>query len=169
MSVSPDGRLLLVSDSGNHRVLVCDASDGGVVDVVGSGRSGFRDGRFDSCEFGSPQGLCVHRGASVFVADPENHSVRVADLERKTVETVCGNGKQGKDLEGGAKGKEQAIRLVVGGCFFYISIPTNIDTTRATLMATPLVVISDGVEIWVTLGCSKGSFFALHIQHLLWR
>ncbi len=32
--------------------------------------------------------------------------------------------------------------------FYY---PTNFDTTRATPTATPLVVISDGIEIWVAL------------------
>ncbi len=30
-------------------------------------------------------------------------------------------------------------------------------------MATPLVAISDGVQIWVALGCSKGSIFFLTI------
>ncbi len=30
----------------------------------------------------------------------------------------------------------------------------------ATPTATPLVVISDGVKIWVALGCSKGSFLS---------
>ncbi len=36
--------------------------------------------------------------------------------------------------------------------------PTNIGTTRATPMATPLV--SDKVEIWVAVGCSQGWFFS---------
>ncbi len=36
--------------------------------------------------------------------------------------------------------------------------PTNIVATRATPLATPLVALSDKVEICVALGCSKGSF-----------
>ncbi len=36
--------------------------------------------------------------------------------------------------------------------------PTSIGTTKATPTATALVPISDGVKIWVALGCSKGSF-----------
>ncbi len=38
--------------------------------------------------------------------------------------------------------------------------PTNTGVTRATPTTMPLVVISDGVKIWVALRCSKGSFFS---------
>ncbi len=37
--------------------------------------------------------------------------------------------------------------------------PTNVGVTGAKSMATPLVIISDGVNILVALGCSMGSFF----------
>ncbi len=46
--------------------------------------------------------------------------------------------------------------LKVGGLF--PDVPSDIGTTRAMATASPLVVISDGVKTWVTLGCSKGSF-----------
>ncbi len=39
-------------------------------------------------------------------------------------------------------------------------IPTSVVATRVPHQRIhPIVVISDGVEIWVALGCSKGSFF----------
>ncbi len=45
--------------------------------------------------------------------------------------------------------------------------PTNISTTRATLTSgTPLVVISDGVKIWL-LHVALRVIFSL-FQHLLW-
>ncbi len=42
------------------------------------------------------------------------------------------------------------------------SQPIIIGTTRAKPMATPLVVFSDGVEIWVAVGCSNSFFFFFH-------
>ncbi len=48
-------------------------------------------------------------------------------------------------------------------------VPTNIGTTRAIPMATPLVDLVMGVEIWVALRCPKGSFFHCSTKHLLWR
>ncbi len=45
-------------------------------------------------------------------------------------------------------------------CFYLNGTsPTNIGTARATPVSTPLVVISDGGQIWVVLGCSEGSLF----------
>ncbi len=96
---SPDGRLLFVSDSGNHRVVVADAASGQVVDVIGSSEAGFKDGAFSECSLRSPQGVCLvqqrdDRGQVLFVADTENHAVRMADLQTRSLRTV----QRGEDM-----------------------------------------------------------------------
>ncbi len=40
---------------------------------------------------------------------------------------------------------------------WWLGCPTNVGATGATPSAPPLVVVSDRVEIWVALGCSKSS------------
>ena len=140
--VSCAGGRLFVSDSGNHRIVVASESTGEVEAVVAgaSGAAGFQDGDFGTCSFSSPQGLCASPcGGRAFVADTENHAVREIDMvgnetfflfwiyqkqsiywnflknnlqEAGTVRTLCGTGRQGKDLEGGRRGTEQPIRYI---------------------------------------------------------
>lgn len=97
---SADGKKMAVSDSGHNRVLVMTMS-GDVIHTVGGKNLGFENGSFSEAKFDSPQGLCFHNNDTViYVADTENHAIRKIDLERQTVETVIGNGKQGSDYRG---------------------------------------------------------------------
>jgi len=66
---------LAVSDTGNHRVLLC-TTDGQVDDVVGSGVPGLKDGDFATAQFNSPQGVAWSSTNSLYVADCENHCIR---------------------------------------------------------------------------------------------
>jgi thiol-disulfide isomerase/thioredoxin len=85
---------LVIADSNHHRVLV-SALDGRVTDVIGDGTVGWVDDAFDRAQFYRPQGLAM-RGDALFIADTENHVVRVADLRARTVSTVAGTGRQGR-------------------------------------------------------------------------
>ena len=105
--VCAGGGRLVVSDTGHHRLLVLGA-EGGVLEVVGSGQAGWRDGGVDTAMFSSPQGVCV-LGGSLYVADTGNHCVRKVDLSSRTVTTVAGTGVQGEDKEGGRRGLEQEL------------------------------------------------------------
>jgi thiol-disulfide isomerase/thioredoxin len=90
---------LFIADSNHHRILVA-GFDGRVRDVIGgtmaaSGPSpvGSIDGTFEEARFFRPQGMAID-GGRLYVADTENHQVRVADLERRTVGTLAGTGRQ---------------------------------------------------------------------------
>ena len=85
---------LVVADSNHHRVLVATL-DGRVTDVIGDGAVGWIDDAFERARFYRPQGLAL-RGDALFIADTENHLVRVADLRARTVATVAGTGRQGR-------------------------------------------------------------------------
>ncbi|XP_036428601.1 NHL repeat-containing protein 2 [Colossoma macropomum] len=81
------GSLLYVADSYNHKIKVVDpktkqcrvlAGTGEASDVFGPG--------FTESSFNEPGGLCVAEGGKVlYVADTNNHHIKVLDLETKTV------------------------------------------------------------------------------------
>jgi hypothetical protein len=65
--------------------------------VAGEGDQGFRDGPFQSALFNTPQGLAINpEGTELYVADKENHCIRVVHLEENNrVETLAGSGMPG--------------------------------------------------------------------------
>ena len=71
---------LFVSDSGHHQLLVVEPSTGAILNVIGCGVAGLKDGAFNKACFSSPQGL-VHHGNCLYVADTGNHAIRkVSDV-----------------------------------------------------------------------------------------
>ena len=84
---------LFITDS-NHNRIVITSVEGKLLDIIGSGRQGATDGDFASAEFNRPQGTALVDG-QLYVADTENHLLRVIDLTARTVRTIAGTGKQG--------------------------------------------------------------------------
>jgi thiol-disulfide isomerase/thioredoxin len=82
-----------IADSNHHR-LVAVAVNGQVLEVVGSGFPGLEDGSFQEARFRSPQGMVELDGNRLLVADTENHTLRLIDLDRRVVQTVAGTGDQ---------------------------------------------------------------------------
>jgi sugar lactone lactonase YvrE/thiol-disulfide isomerase/thioredoxin len=123
------GRLFVV-DSNRHRVVITDWPDNSgavnVLEIIGSGEQGRRDGGFAETQFHRPQGACLSASGNVlWVADTENHLVRRVDLEKKTVVTVLGTGAQEFDPEAGKTGTKQALNspwdVAVAGNRLYIA------------------------------------------------
>lgn len=94
---------LFISDSNHNRIVVTDLN-GKLLETIGSGKTALTDGNFQNSSFYRPQGL-VLENEKLYVADTENHAVRLIDLEKKTVETLAGDGKQAawKSTGGAAK------------------------------------------------------------------
>lgn len=92
---------LFIVDSSNNRIIVT-SFDGQLKMIIGSGDIGFKDGLFSEAQFNQPQGLTYHNG-KLYVADTENHAIRVIDFEKQEVSTLIGNGNQAKkfNVEGG--------------------------------------------------------------------
>lgn len=67
---------LYVSDSGHHRLLAVESSTGIVLNVIGCGEAGLKDGTFSEACFSSPQGVTHHNGC-LYVADTGNHVIRM--------------------------------------------------------------------------------------------
>lgn len=67
--------------------------------VAGQGQAGYRDGEFTRARFRSPTGLSLSPDrSSLFVADRDNHRIRLVRLENKnSVETLAGSGRRDRN------------------------------------------------------------------------
>ncbi|GAB4144068.1 MAG: hypothetical protein Tsb009_15550 [Planctomycetaceae bacterium] len=85
---------LFISDS-NHNRIVMSTLDGKLIDTIGTGTIGQKDGSYAEASFDHPQGMALD-GDTLYVADTENHLIRKIDLKNKTVSTLAGTGKQAR-------------------------------------------------------------------------
>ncbi len=99
---------LFVADSNHNRILVVALSDGSLLDTIGGGAEGLVDGPFEQAAFRHPQGMALD-GDRLYIADTENHVIRLADLRERTVTTIAGTGEQGHYLDGSAPGRTTAL------------------------------------------------------------
>lgn len=96
--LSVDGGRVAISDSLKHRILITDKT-GNVLEIIGSGEPGLRDGAFEQAQFKAPQGVLLH-GDRLYVADVGNHVVREIDLDARRVKTIAGTGEIGLRIRG---------------------------------------------------------------------
>ncbi len=85
---------LFIADSNHNRIVVASL-DGRLIETIGSGLQGDNDGIFSQARFYRPQGLVLGSDNELYVADTENHQIRVIDFPARAVHTVAGTGKQG--------------------------------------------------------------------------
>jgi DNA-binding beta-propeller fold protein YncE/cytochrome oxidase Cu insertion factor (SCO1/SenC/PrrC family) len=88
------GNRLFISDSNHNRIVITDL-DGKVLDIIGNGTIGRKNGSYSEASFDHPQG-CALYGDTLYVADTENHLIRKVDLLTKTVSTIAGIGEQAR-------------------------------------------------------------------------
>ncbi|XP_049351300.1 protein SUPPRESSOR OF QUENCHING 1, chloroplastic isoform X4 [Solanum verrucosum] len=109
---------LFISDSNHNRIVVTDLEGNFLVQVGSTGAEGLRDGNFDDATFNRPQGLAYNAKKNLlYVADTENHALRVIDFVNETVRTLAGNGTKGSDYEGGGTGTAQLLNSPWDVCF----------------------------------------------------
>jgi DNA-binding beta-propeller fold protein YncE len=94
---------LFIADS-NHNRIVITKLDGTLLETIGTGERGSADGAFDKATFYRPQGLALD-GDNLYVADTENHLIRLINLKTKAVQTAAGTGQQSREyfLKGPAR------------------------------------------------------------------
>lgn len=85
LGVSHHNGMLYVADTYNHKIKVISPYLRSSVTFLGTGNPGFRDG--DNAEFYEPAGLSIADG-KLYVADTNNHAIRVVDLQTKQVSTL---------------------------------------------------------------------------------
>ncbi len=82
---SPDGTIY-VADTYNHKIKAVDSTMT-THTLLGLSGGGYTDGGQDTAQFNEPGGLDYHNG-QLYVADTNNHVIRVIDLMTKTVKTI---------------------------------------------------------------------------------
>ena len=86
---------LFVADS-NHNRIVITKLDGTLLETIGTSEPGSADGAFAKAAFYRPQGMALD-GDNLYVADTENHLIRLVNLKTKVVQTIAGTGRQSRD------------------------------------------------------------------------
>lgn len=79
--------LLFVADSFNHKIKSVDPVTGNVKTVLGTGEPGLEDGSFAEARLWEPEGL-AHQHGRLYIADTNNHALRVADLASGEIWTL---------------------------------------------------------------------------------
>ena len=82
--------MMVISDTGHHRLLITDRA-GAVLDIVGGEEAGDAEGGYQETRLRSPQGLCV-AGSRVWLCDTDNHKMKCVDLQTKTVSSLTAEG-----------------------------------------------------------------------------
>jgi len=85
IGVHAAGGKVYVADSYNHKIKIADPATRMVKTFVGDGKRGLEDGA--KARFYEPSGLWAV-GDKLFVADQNNHAIRVVDLKTGQVSTV---------------------------------------------------------------------------------
>ncbi len=102
--IASDGARLFISDSDHNRIVIMSLGNSAVLDAIGEGRPGLRDGRYEYARFNRPQGVAV-AGGMLYVADTGNHAIRRVDLAAREVFTLAGTGKQAHRFNVSGKGR----------------------------------------------------------------
>ncbi|WP_276499607.1 thioredoxin-like domain-containing protein [Pontibacter litorisediminis] len=84
---------IYLSDSGHNRILKL-SQQGQVLETIGSGEQGFKNGSYEEATFYEPHGLALHESI-LYVADAKNNAIRKVDLEARQVYTAAGTGELG--------------------------------------------------------------------------
>jgi streptogramin lyase len=97
-----DGRAWIVSREG-HALFRADLKAGKLTHISGSGKPGYKGngGPAKAADLSGPKGLTIAPDGRVFIADTENHAIRVIDRSGR-IDVVCGTGKKGNGPDGPA-------------------------------------------------------------------
>jgi sugar lactone lactonase YvrE len=130
-AVAFDGRgNVYILERSGHALRVVDRS-GKIRTLAGTGQPGDSGDGGDArrARLNGPKHLCVSPRGSVFIADTENHRIRVYDPESGTIATIAGTGRKGTaGLGGPARDAElsQPHGVTVGpDGFLYIADSSN--------------------------------------------
>ena len=79
--------VLYIADTYNSKIKRIDPATKETTSLIGGPESGFRDGAWDDARLNEPSGVSCANGA-LYIADTNNHAVRVADLGTGQVSTL---------------------------------------------------------------------------------
>lgn len=87
LGVAAGEGLVYLTDTYNSKIKTIDLASGTVHGWLGSGEPGLADGQGASARFDEPGGLAL-AGRRLYIADTNNHAIRVADVDSGEVTTL---------------------------------------------------------------------------------
>ncbi len=118
LSFSEEDSLVVIADTYNHKIKTLDPPTGEVKTLLGSGRPGLRDGDFAQAQLFEPEGVLAVGNRRLYIADTDNHQVRIADLQARQVHTLSLRGLERLAQPG-------IIPLAAGGKHLLAPAPVN--------------------------------------------
>jgi len=103
LAFDADGNLWLALREGNA-VLKLDLASGVIHHAAGTGQKGFTGdgGPAKECTFNGPKGIAVAPNGNVYIADTENHAIRMIDVKKGMIVPIAGTGERGDNEESAA-------------------------------------------------------------------
>lgn len=155
-----DGNLWLALREGNA-IYKFDLAKRTIHHVAGTGKKGFtgNGGPAKEATLNGPKGLSVAPDGNVFIADTENHAIRMIDVKKGTIELVAGTGARGDGPEGEATKCQLArphgvFAAADGSVFIGDSEAHRIRvlqrSTGAATLVLPRVFLLDGKHLMTT-------------------
>jgi DNA-binding beta-propeller fold protein YncE len=80
LALSIQNEYLYITDTYNNKIKRISIDTGETKTIAGSGQSGFRNGTWDTSSFYEPGGIEIYKN-KIYVADTNNHAIRIIDLE----------------------------------------------------------------------------------------
>lgn len=102
--------LVYIADSYNHKIKTLDPTTGEVKTLIGTGQPGHADGAFTQAQVFEPEGVAAGRDR-LYIADTNNHLIRVADLRSEAVQTLVLHGLDRLAMPESSGEAEPAARL----------------------------------------------------------
>ena len=128
---------IYVSDTGNNRIIGLE-TNGVLLEVIGDGTAGYRDGHIAQARFNKPHGIVFDSNARVlYVADTYNHVIRKVDFTNYQVSTYLGTGEEavilGKEIRLNEKALAFPRSLELKNGFLYVSMINQSQIYKVTL------------------------------------
>ena len=150
---------IFVADSGNNTVRKLtaagprwDQNNTWVVSTIGglAGSSGYSDGTNSDALFNLPQGIAVDRYRRVFVADTQNHTIRmgVPVLAPPVVQSVMQT-----------NGEFYLTWNAVSGCSYQVQYKTNLTLGHWNLLISEVQATGSAVTVSAALGPGPQRFY----------
>ena len=94
---------IFIADTDSCRIRKVDVATGKILGVAGDGfcNYGGDGGPANSAKLNKPRGVFVDAAGNVFIADTENHRIRVVDGATGDIDTLAGTGTAGYSGDGG--------------------------------------------------------------------
>ncbi|MFN9393515.1 MAG: hypothetical protein ACK57W_09345 [Flavobacteriales bacterium] len=127
-AVRSDG-VIAITEPAHHRLVLVDG-DGSPTGFIGNGLPGYADGAGFSMRLRNPAGSAWGDSGELFIADPGNHRVRLADPANALMMTLAGNGKSPAQPLDSVKGALTPVGLPVdvdvsGSLLYVLTASTN--------------------------------------------